>query len=52
MTDEDILKVEELLGEIERLKGIIKDIHKTLEDNYGGLPIFEYERLIELTKRK
>ena len=36
--------------EIERLNNIIKDINKTLEDNYGGLPIVEYERLIDLTK--
>lgn len=39
-----------LKQENEELKSIIKEIHKTLEDNYGGLPIIEYERLIDLTK--
>lgn len=39
-------------NEIEKLHSIIKEIEKTLEDNYGGLSISDYERLIDLCKRK
>lgn len=38
------------LDYIEKLEDIIKNIGTTLEDNYGGLPIIEYERLINLCK--
>ncbi len=38
-----------LKHELQQKENIIKEVHKTLEENYGGLPIVEYERLIDLT---
>ena len=42
---------EQALEDLDKKDNIIKEIEKTLEDNYGGLSISDYERLIDLCKR-
>lgn len=41
MTDEDILNAEELLGEIERLNNIIKEVREYIEKNTDNTNFLE-----------